>query len=85
MFLPLLPATSALFDNIAKEIEESIDTNPYVPLHQLDEQPKLIEGGTMKDYQVSPDCSSAIAATLMSLSASRTVFPGLDVSERYVD
>ncbi|KIM89720.1 hypothetical protein PILCRDRAFT_812522 [Piloderma croceum F 1598] len=52
LFLPLLPSASVLFNNIAKEVEDSKDTTPYAPLHELDEQPKLVENGTMKDYQL---------------------------------
>lgn len=52
LFLPLLPSSTVLFDNIAKEVTDSKDQNPYIPLHELDEQPKLIENGKMKDYQV---------------------------------
>jgi hypothetical protein len=28
------------------------DTKSYIPLHKLDEQPSIVEGGQMKDYQV---------------------------------
>ena len=33
-------------------MEASKDRPPYVPLHELDEQPKLVKGGEMKDYQI---------------------------------
>lgn len=55
LFLPLLPSTSA-FDHVGKDLEKSADKTPYVPLHELDEQPKLVENGTMKDYQVGRCC-----------------------------
>lgn len=52
LFLPLLPS-SIFFDHIAKDLQTSGDETPYIPLHELDEQPKLIKNGTMKGYQVS--------------------------------
>ena len=64
LFQPLLPSTSILFGNIAKEAESSKDNNTYVPLHELDQQPKLVENGTMKDYQVSDDFCSSISTRL---------------------
>ncbi|EGO28787.1 hypothetical protein SERLADRAFT_434683 [Serpula lacrymans var. lacrymans S7.9] len=51
LFLPLLPA-STFFDNLKNEIEESGEKASYIPFHALDEQPKLIQGGTMKEYQL---------------------------------
>lgn len=39
---------------------ESVDKGVYKPLRELDEQPALIEGGTMKDYQVSQIACSEI-------------------------
>jgi len=35
-----------------KELEVSSDMGTYIPLHQVEEQPKAIKGGTMKEYQV---------------------------------
>lgn len=50
---PLLPSNSNFFAQLQKEIEHSSnDAVSFVPLHELDEQPKLIKGGYMKDYQV---------------------------------
>jgi SWI/SNF-related matrix-associated actin-dependent regulator of chromatin subfamily A member 5 len=51
---PLLPSNSGFFDNLEKEIgmwgeEQGVS---FVPLHELDEQPILVKGGYMKDYQV---------------------------------
>lgn len=51
LFLPLLPSTT-FFDHVGRDLEKSIDKTPYVPLHELDEQPKLVQNGTMKEYQV---------------------------------
>jgi SWI/SNF-related matrix-associated actin-dependent regulator of chromatin subfamily A member 5 len=56
IFEPLLRANGVFFDNLQKEIHASTDKAAYVPIHQLDEQPKLIKGGSMKDYQVSEFC-----------------------------
>lgn len=50
---PLLPLNSNLFSQLQKEVgvnqKEGV---AFVPIHSLDEQPKLIQAGTMKDYQV---------------------------------
>lgn len=47
---PLLPPSSTFFENLANEVSK-IHTL-FVPPHQLDVQPKSIQGGTMKEYQV---------------------------------
>jgi len=52
IFEPLLPPSSVFFDHLKTEMEASKDRTPYVPLHELDEQPKLVRGGDMKDYQL---------------------------------
>jgi len=39
--IPALAASNAIFDNIAKEVAQSKDQTPYVPLHQLDEPAKI--------------------------------------------
>ncbi|KAH9924947.1 P-loop containing nucleoside triphosphate hydrolase protein [Amylocystis lapponica] len=52
LFVPLLPPKSALLENMEKEVNASADKAQYVPLHELDEQPRLVKGGTMKDYQL---------------------------------
>lgn len=50
---PLLPPASTFFDQLQKEMErEHGRVISFVPTHVLDEQPKLIKGGQMKDYQV---------------------------------
>lgn len=51
---PLLPSNSNFFDNLQNEISawHDQDAPSFVPLCTLDQQPKLVEGGTMKDYQV---------------------------------
>ncbi|KAI0945925.1 hypothetical protein AcV7_010039 [Taiwanofungus camphoratus] len=46
LFIPLLPPRSTLFENI------STDNEAYVPQHELHEQPKLVKGGEMKEYQL---------------------------------
>jgi SWI/SNF-related matrix-associated actin-dependent regulator of chromatin subfamily A member 5 len=51
----------------------------FVPLHELDEQPKLIKAGHMKDYQVrtfSPIRDMAINEVYI---ASRAFVSGVDV------
>lgn len=50
LFQPLLPANSTFFDNLAAEAKK--DPGEIIPFHELEEQPKLIENGTMKDYQL---------------------------------
>ncbi|EIN05640.1 hypothetical protein PUNSTDRAFT_145612 [Punctularia strigosozonata HHB-11173 SS5] len=59
LFVPLLPASSTFFLNLQKEIESAASEAPvkggsteYIPFHELDEQPKLVTGGTLKDYQL---------------------------------
>ncbi|TFK50621.1 hypothetical protein OE88DRAFT_1661143 [Heliocybe sulcata] len=52
LFEPLLPASSNILDNVERELKDSTDKGAYIPMHQLDEQPKLVTGGTMKDYQL---------------------------------
>jgi SWI/SNF-related matrix-associated actin-dependent regulator of chromatin subfamily A member 5 len=51
---PLLPPNSSFFDNLEKEIRlwGEKEGPSFVPLHGLDEQPKLVKAGYMKDYQV---------------------------------
>lgn len=51
LFLPMLPSTT-FFDHIEKDLKTSNNDTLYIPLHELDEQPKLIKNGIMKDYQV---------------------------------
>lgn len=49
LFEPLLSSTR-FFDAVVQE-QGKVD-DKYSPLHQLDQQPTLIQGGEMKDYQV---------------------------------
>ncbi|KAF9468349.1 P-loop containing nucleoside triphosphate hydrolase protein [Collybia nuda] len=50
---PLLPENSNFFSQLQKEVErDSKENKSFFPLHELDEQPKLIKGGYMKDYQL---------------------------------
>jgi SWI/SNF-related matrix-associated actin-dependent regulator of chromatin subfamily A member 5 len=51
LFQPLLPSTH-YFDMLRKEVSEIGEKVTYVPFHALTEQPALIQGGEMKDYQV---------------------------------
>jgi len=86
LFQPLLPPSSVLFSNIAKELDISTDKSLYIPLHELDEQPKLVENGTMKDYQVSCDYYwRSIYITLTLNSVTWFIFPRLDVQQWCVD
>jgi hypothetical protein len=58
LFEPLLPPSSSVLANLKKAVEESIDQGNYVPLKEIVEQPKLIVGGRLKDYQVSKHAKS---------------------------
>ncbi|KIJ64208.1 hypothetical protein HYDPIDRAFT_28649 [Hydnomerulius pinastri MD-312] len=51
LFQPLLPSTN-FFDSLRKEMDGTSGKVSYVPFHTLTEQPKLIVGGEMKDYQL---------------------------------
>ncbi|KAG9310832.1 P-loop containing nucleoside triphosphate hydrolase protein [Chiua virens] len=51
LFQPLLPSTN-FFDVLRKEVAELEGNVTYVPFHALTEQPTLIQGGEMKDYQL---------------------------------
>jgi SWI/SNF-related matrix-associated actin-dependent regulator of chromatin subfamily A member 5 len=53
LFEPLLPPSSSFSENLQKEMSASRDKGVYVSLRAVEEQPKLVKGGTMKDYQVS--------------------------------
>lgn len=50
---PLLPPNATLFDQLTKDLERNT-AGPvsFKPTQVLDEQPRLIKGGQMKDYQV---------------------------------
>ena len=52
IFKPLLPPSNTFFETVKKELDATSDKPTYVPLHQLDDQPVAIKGGTMKEYQV---------------------------------
>ena len=47
---PLLPPNSTFISTLEREISQS--TVLYQPRREIDEQPELIRGGQMKDYQV---------------------------------
>lgn len=50
---PLLHTGSVFVDNLEQAFrQQEGTTTAYIPLHDIDEQPQLIKGGTMKDYQV---------------------------------
>ncbi|KAG6887770.1 hypothetical protein C0992_010819 [Termitomyces sp. T32_za158] len=50
---PMLPRNSTFFVNLSKEIERTHrDAISFKPMHRLDQQPKLIKSGEMKDYQL---------------------------------
>ncbi|KAF9219876.1 hypothetical protein BS17DRAFT_371007 [Gyrodon lividus] len=51
LFQPLLPSTT-FFESLRKEMAEAGEKVSYVPFHALANQPTLIEGGKMKDYQL---------------------------------
>ncbi|KAI0086882.1 SNF2 family N-terminal domain-containing protein [Irpex rosettiformis] len=52
LFAPLLPPTTRFFDTIDREILESVDKGTYIPYRELTEQPRLIQNGELKDYQL---------------------------------
>ncbi|TCD65790.1 hypothetical protein EIP91_002183 [Steccherinum ochraceum] len=52
LFEPLLPESSIYFKTIERELKAMGDSAPCIPLHELDEQPRLVKGGEMKDYQL---------------------------------
>ena len=39
--------------HLEQELAESVDRGSYKPFHEFDEQPGLIQGGMLKNYQVS--------------------------------
>jgi len=46
------------FHQLQKEMERDYrEAVSFQPTHVLDEQPKLIKAGQMKDYQVSTPCT----------------------------
>lgn len=51
--MPLLPASNTFLAHLENDLKHSTDRGMYKPLHEIDEQPKLIVGGLLKDYQVS--------------------------------
>jgi SWI/SNF-related matrix-associated actin-dependent regulator of chromatin subfamily A member 5 len=71
LFEPLLPQGSSFVTNSQKELE-ILNKATYVARRAVEEQPKLIEGGTMKDYQVSMSCY-----TLFSCMTSQPQLEGL--------
>ncbi|KAI0685348.1 P-loop containing nucleoside triphosphate hydrolase protein [Cytidiella melzeri] len=52
LFTPLLPPLNSFFEGLEKEIIASVDRGSYKPLREILEQPKLIQNGTLKDYQL---------------------------------
>jgi SWI/SNF-related matrix-associated actin-dependent regulator of chromatin subfamily A member 5 len=52
LFDPLLPPSSTFFANVSQELDAAGSDADYVPFKELDEQPKLIETATLKDYQL---------------------------------
>ncbi|KAF8577385.1 hypothetical protein K439DRAFT_1418275 [Ramaria rubella] len=51
IFQPLLPSQSKAFDKLLTGAH-SVGAGAYSPRRELDEQPKLIQAGQMKDYQL---------------------------------
>ncbi|KAK7063732.1 ISWI chromatin-remodeling complex ATPase ISW2 [Favolaschia claudopus] len=52
LFEPLLPPNATYFNQVVKEMAAG-NATPPVPLREFVEQPKLITGGKMKDYQLA--------------------------------
>jgi SWI/SNF-related matrix-associated actin-dependent regulator of chromatin subfamily A member 5 len=74
LFVPLLPAKTHFFDNLEKHVNAGTG---HIPLHELDEQPSLVKGGQMKDYQVS--ARTWLYVLLTTAIAPWAFFLGLDV------
>ncbi|GJE91583.1 hypothetical protein PsYK624_077330 [Phanerochaete sordida] len=52
LFTPLLPPNSHFFTTLEHDLKASTDTGTYKPLHELEKQPALVQGGQLKDYQL---------------------------------
>jgi SWI/SNF-related matrix-associated actin-dependent regulator of chromatin subfamily A member 5 len=53
LFTPLVGAKGHFFANLETEIKGlAPEKRSIVKFHEIERQPKLIEGGQMKDYQV---------------------------------
>ncbi|KAF8634735.1 hypothetical protein AX15_000747 [Amanita polypyramis BW_CC] len=52
LFQPLLPASSSYLESLVSEVER-FGQKAIVPFLEFDEQPSLIKGATLKDYQLS--------------------------------
>jgi len=53
LFTPLVGAKSHFFANLETEIERlTLEKRSIVKFEKIDQQPQLIKGGQMKDYQV---------------------------------
>lgn len=74
LFQPLLPSTN-FFVVLRKELADTGEKVTYVPFHALWEQPALIQGGEMKDYQVC--CSVLLAHVFGKLSCDSYQLQGL--------
>ena len=80
LFEPLLPENNTYFTTLEKELRKVKGAEVYVPLHEIEEQPSLIQGGEMKDYQVSRSWLLAyLGFGTHCYVAPRTVVPGMDV------
>lgn len=49
LFKPLTRSNNVFFENIELDTKTH---GAYAPMEQVNEQPRLVEGGEMKDYQV---------------------------------
>jgi len=57
LFIPLVGAKSHFFANLETEVKGlAPEKRPIVKFEEVEEQPKLILGGEMKDYQVCGSC-----------------------------
>lgn len=81
LFTPLLPPNSHYFAALEKETKNSTDKSTYKPLHEIEEQPELVKGGQLKDYQVS--CPTRLSrARLTRGIAARALVACLDAQQR---
>lgn len=80
LFAPLVGAKSHFFANLETEIKGlAPEKRSIVKLEEIEQQPKLIKGGQMKDYQVRRTYRGVLyAVSLTGVLAPRIVLPCVD-------
>lgn len=59
LFTPLVGAKSQFFANLETEMKKlAPEERSIIEFEDIEQQPKLIKGGQMKDYQVRRICSA---------------------------